>query len=468
MFARGHERRPVEVRIESPPGWKIATSLEGEEEGTLRAANYAELVDSPIEIGTHRVIPFEVEGIPHRYVVWGRGNLDPEKLVADTQAIVRACSRMWSGLPYEHYTFFVHLVAESGGGLEHRASTLLHADPHAFQGKEYEDFLALVAHEFFHVWNGARIRPEPLVDPDLTREAYTRNLWVVEGLTTYYTDLVLRRAGIISEARYLERLSAVLDRYLHLPGRHVQTLADSSFDAWIKFYRQDEHSPNAQISYYQKGALVGLLLDLRIRELTANQRSLDDVMLLLWTRCGAEDRGFPESTAEGIRAAAEEIAGGSLAGFFDDCVDGTEDLDFSELETVGLTLNAADDTRGAIPTPSRATDLREIGIRFDGTSGRVEVTTVFAGGPAHRGGLNARDEIIAIDGHRVAARSIGTRIRDTKPGAVIRLSVFRRNSLLELSMERGSAPTKFRVEAVKEPSDGQKASRDRWLGTTVS
>jgi predicted metalloprotease with PDZ domain len=468
LLVRGRERSPAEVHVEVPEGWTLACPLPGEREGRLHAGSYAELIDAPIEIGTHAVIPFDVDGVPHRYVVWGSGNLDADRLARDTTAIVRACRTFWGGLPYEHYTFFVHLAHGSGGGLEHRNSTLLHADPHAFSGKEYEEFLALVAHEFFHVWNGTRLRPEPLVEPDLTREAYTRNLWVIEGLTTYYTDLVLRRAGLITEARYLERLAASIERYERLPGRHVQSLADSSFDTWIKFYRQDEHSPNAQISYYHKGALAGLLLDMRIRAATGNRRSLDDVMRLLWTRYAAGEAGFPEDTATGIGAAIQEVAETDLSAELHEYLHGTGDLDFSVLEAAGLEVAPAEKPAADAPANPRVTELREIGVRFDGSSGRVELSTVYADGPGHAAGLNARDEVIAIDGHRVDARTVAARIRGVPAGARMRLTVFRRARLLDVEIERLDAPRKLRLQPLPTASEAQRAVRDGWLGTTAS
>ncbi|MDQ3555663.1 MAG: M61 family peptidase, partial [Gemmatimonadota bacterium] len=205
FYAEGRRDEPLELRVEPPAGWRTTTALPpGPEPETFLAAGYDELADSPLEIGTHALLEWESGGVPHRYAVWGRGNLDPERLVADTRRIVDATRDFWGGLPYRDFTFILHLTAGAAGGLEHRDSTTLLVDRWAFRGRPYEETLALVTHEFFHVWNGKRIRPAPLGPFDYTRENYTRNLWVVEGVTTYYTDLLLRRAGLITPERYLD------------------------------------------------------------------------------------------------------------------------------------------------------------------------------------------------------------------------------------------------------------------------
>ncbi|HET7322194.1 MAG TPA: hypothetical protein VFI96_06840, partial [Longimicrobiaceae bacterium] len=246
LFVRGREQEPIELEIDAPEDWRATTSLPARGDFHFTARNYDELVDSPVEIGTHTLLEWEQEGVPHRYAIWGRGNYDADRLVADTRRIIAAESEMFGGLPYDQYTFILHLLPEGRGGLEHAASSSLQASRWTFEGEQYEDFLALVAHEFFHVWNAKRIRPEVLGPFDYTAENYTRNLWVVEGLTTYYTDLMIRRAGIISEERYLKRLADSIGRMQMLPGRRHQTLEESSFDTWIRFYRPDEHTPNSQ------------------------------------------------------------------------------------------------------------------------------------------------------------------------------------------------------------------------------
>jgi predicted metalloprotease with PDZ domain len=491
MFVRGREQQPVHLQIEPRPGWQVTTPLRAAgSPGCFRADDYRHLVDSPIEMGSHTVIDFEACGKPHRYAIWGRDNIDRPRLVADTAAVIRTAERFWGTLPYQRYTFFLQLVPGSRGGLEHRDSCSLHADHHAFRGPEYEQFIALVAHEFFHTWNGTRIRPEPLVEPDLTRENYTRNLWVVEGLTTYYTDLWLCRSGLISAARYLERLAEAINRLQTLPGRHVQTLVDSSFDTWIKFYRPDEHTPNAQVSYYHKGALVGLLLDMRIRKATHNRKSLDDVMRLLWEQYGSQDIGFPEATSAGIQRIAEEVCGEALAEFFAAYLFGTDELPFAEaLETVGLALGKAADgsapggsgaggaamafTAPAEPPRSLpATDaqageaaaLFRLGLRVEARQRRAVVTYVRSGSPAHRAGVNARDELVALDGLRVDAASLATRLAEAQSGRVVTVSAFRRSELIILDLEcTPDGPAPLRIAPLANPTPAQTEALRAWL-----
>ena len=481
MYAAGREREPIRLRIDAPPPWRATTALTSAGPETFCATDYAELIDSPIEIGTHELLEWEVEGIPHRYAIWGRGNYDAERIVADTRRIIEAARELWGGLPYDSYTFILHLTSGGYGGLEHRDSTSLLVDRWTFEGKEYEKFLGLVAHEFFHTWNGKRLRPEPLGNPDLMRENYTRGLWVVEGLTTYYTDLLLRRAGLITATRYGERLGEMIGRLQALPGRHVQTLEESSFDTWIKFYRPDAHTPNSQISYYQKGALVGLLLDLRIREATDNRRSLDDVMRRLWTEYGSEDRPFPEGRGKGIEAIAAEISGTDLTDFFDRALRSTEELDYNRyLAVAGLRLgrrDRADDSaeavdpakrRPAAPNAAAAGTETPLGMRIKNENGRVVVTHVLAGTPAYEAGVNAGDELLALDGFRVTPGTLPTRLSELEPGNEVRLAVFRRDELLALPVEvRDAIPPPPRMERVEHPTPLQRVVYAGWLGVEV-
>jgi predicted metalloprotease with PDZ domain len=465
FYLAGREREPVLLEVEAPDGWHTTTGLaHTERPDVFRAADYDELVDSPLEIGTHRVVEWESEGRPHRYAVWGRGNYDLDRLVEDTAKIVSATRELFGGpLPYDHYTFILHVVPGQYGGLEHRDSTSLIVDRWGFRGREYEKAIALVAHELFHAWNGKRIRPEPLGPFDYTRENYTRNLWVVEGFTTYYTEVVLRRAGILSPQRFLERLGDAVSSYLATPGRLRQTLEESSFDTWIRFYRQDENSPNALISYYQKGMLVAMLLDLRIREATENRRSLDHVLRLLWERYGMQDVGFPEA---GIEELVEEVCGERLDDFFASYLRSREELDFERhLRTAGLEMvpaAPASAAAGAPPSPVLGLRLREEG-------GRTLVSHVLADTPAYRAGVGAGDELLALDGLRVSARDLPARIQERREGEEVALTLFRRDELLTLPLkvEHRAAPRgALRRTAPATPM--QTAVYESWLGIRPS
>jgi predicted metalloprotease with PDZ domain len=459
-YVEGREGDPVELTIDAPPGWRVATALRRSGDG-YRAEDYDELVDAPLEIGTHAEIEWEVAGKTHRWAIWGRGNYDAARLAGDTSRIILAEQALFGSLPYPDYTFILHLAPGGSGGLEHRDSTVLLADRWSFRGPAYERFLGLVAHEFFHLWNGKRIRPAALGPFDYTRENYTRDLWVVEGITSYYTDLVLRRAGLISGARYLERLAEAITRHQSLPGRAVQTLADSSWDAWIKFYRPDANTPNSAVSYYEKGMLVALLLDLRIRAETDNARSLDDVMRRLWADFEANGAGFEEGAVERIAA---EVAGVELASFFDRALRGTDELPFHEiLSSVGLLLRP---THEIPPGDPARTEVRT-GLGFRTEGGRVTVATVSADSAGMRAGVNAGDELVALDGIRIAPETLAARLAERAHGDRVRLTLFRRDELLTLELEvEMTAPARLSLRP-SSPTPAQQSLLDDWLRTDV-
>ncbi|HEX6038546.1 M61 family metallopeptidase [Longimicrobium sp.] len=472
MYVDGRQGEPAEVDVLAPEGWRVTTALESLGGTRYRAADFDELVDSPLEIGTHQLVQWTVGGVPHQYAIWGRGNHDPHRLARDTTRIVLAEREIFGTLPYPAYTFIVHLTSGGGGGLEHRNCTSLLADRWSFRGMGYESFLGLAAHELFHAWNGKRIRPAALGPFDYTRENYTRDLWVVEGITTYYTDLLLRRAGIIPQQRYLEKLADMISRFQTLPGRAVQPLADSSFDTWIKFYRPDANTPNATISYYQKGALVALLLDLRIRAATENARSLDDLMRLLWERYGAPDAGFPEGAVED---AAAEVAGTELRGFFDHALRSTGELDYAgALAAAGLQLVPVHEAAAAAPpqggqTP-RVPEESRTGLTLTRTeTGRITVTNVLAGSAAWQAGVNAGDELVALDGFRVPSPEwLNQRLMEFERGVQVQLTVFRRDELrtLMLTVDR-APPPRFVVRPAPDATPAQQAVRAHWLRSVV-
>ena len=281
----------------------------------FEAGSYDELVDSPFEAGTHEVLSFQAVGKPHRLAIWGHVPVARDKLVTDIPKIIAAAAGLFDGtVPYDDYTFLLLSSPGGYGGLEHRKSTTLLTSPFSFSPrKKYEEFLELVAHEFFHLWNVKRIRPAVLGPFDYQREAYTRSLWVMEGITSYYDRLLLVRAGLKKPRAYLATLADELGKIADTPGRLRQSLEEASFDAWIKFYRPDENSANSSISYYLKGGIVAMLLDLAIRTRSEGVRSLDDVMRLLWRRHGARDVGFSDAEVQGL---FEEAAGCSLDDLF--------------------------------------------------------------------------------------------------------------------------------------------------------
>lgn len=491
LYVAGREREPVALEVEAPEGWRITTGLgKTERPDVFRAADYDELVDCPLEIGTHELVEWEQAGRPHRYAVWGRGNQQMDRLVQDTRKVIGATLELFGGEPppYDEYTFILHVVPGQYGGLEHRNSTSVVIDRWGFRGMEYERAIVLVAHEYFHVWNGKRIRPERLGPFDYTRENYTRSLWIVEGFTTYYTDVLLRRAGVIPPQRYLDRAGGAIAHLQSLPGRLEQTLEDASFDAWIKYYRQDENTPNATISYYHKGAMVALLLDLRIRVLTENRRSLDDVLRLMWERYGKRDVGFPE---EGIQDLVEEVCGDRMDAFFERALRSTEELDFDGiLAEAGLELAAPPPMPmgGPMPMPGGPGPVPMRmpmpgpggpggpaggppkpplvpGFRTKEEAGRTLVAAVVAGSAAYHAGINAGDEVVALDGFRTNARDLMARIMEREEGDVVQVTVFRRDELLTIPVRLERAPALRPVlRRVQEPTPLQTAIYESWLG----
>lgn len=300
LFIPGWERQPIRVNIIPPySDWRVSTALsvvDDRQANIFEAADFDTLVDSPVEIGTQQVYEFEAIDKPHQLAIWGKGNAKPQKIIKDTQKIIEAEAQIFEGVPYDRYLFLLHLSGSGYGGLEHKNSCSLNYPRLGFRDRsKYNRFLQLVAHEFFHLWNVKRIRPHVLEKFDYEAESYTTSLWFCEGTTSYYDNLIPLRAGIYQRKTYLENLSKDITRYLTIPGRNVQPLGESSYDAWIKLYRRDANSDNSQISYYLKGEMVSLLLDLLIRAKHRNQRSLDDVMRLMWERFGKKRLALPKN-----------------------------------------------------------------------------------------------------------------------------------------------------------------------------
>jgi predicted metalloprotease with PDZ domain len=480
MFAVGREHEACLVRLEMRAGWRAYTALP-ERDGAHRAHDYDELADSPFELGpdsSHSTHEFQAAGAPHQLVVWGRGDLDAQKAVADIARVVEAEAALFGGLPYREKYVFILLLSEKGrGGLEHRHSCALLAPRFSFSARDgYEDFLELVAHEFFHLWNVKRLRPAVFTPYDWTRENHTGLLWAMEGLTRCYELIVLRRAGLVSAQRFLELWAELASQLLRTPGRLRSTLLQASYDAWIKFYRPDETSPNTTVSYYLKGGVVGLLLDLEIRRRTSGRKSLDDLMRLLYERYGTAP-GLPE---DGVERAAMEVVGedpsaatteGSLKAWLERALRTTEELPLEQaLAGVGLrakirATEGPDDKGGAEVEPARPKESPARGwhgAQVREQSGVVGVSWVAEGSPAQRAGLGAGDDIVAIDGYRGELKQ---RLAKALPGAKLKLSVFRMDELveLELAVESPPADTVVLVADPKASAD-QLALRRAWLG----
>src|SRR5947209_29537 len=323
-----------------------------------------------------------------------RVNYNAERMRRDVQKIVSAEADTMREIPYHDYTFILLLGASGGGGLEHLNSTSLTYRRFGFSTEaDWRGFYGLVAHEFFHLWNVKRIRPDALGPFDYTQENYTRLLWVAEGFTDYYANLFLRRAGLTTDKQYLDDVARAFQNLQNTPGRLEQSAEESSFDAWIKYYRPDENSINSSVSYYDKGAILGLLLDLEIRKRSNGAHTLDDVMRALYNDFYKRGRNY---TPEDFQRTAEAAAGTSLEDFFSRYVRGREELDYNAaLDVAGLRLDTA-----SAPDGRPAAEEAYLGATLDQTGDRLTVRNVPAGTPAYEQGLNAADQIVAVDGFR--------------------------------------------------------------------
>jgi len=445
----GQESLVHQVDIQRPADpaaktWRVATAMP--EAGAKRygfgvyvCASYDELIDHPVEMGDFELATFKAHGIPHDIVITGRvPNLDMARLQADLKAICETQIAFFEPktkrAPLERYVFMTMAVGDGYGGHEHRASTALIcaradlpslATPKAAEpGEGYLRFLGLCSHEYFHTWNVKRIKPAAFAPYDLQAENYTPLLWLFEGFTSYYDDLMLVRAGIIGEATYFKLQAKTIGGVLRGSGRLKQSVADSSFDAWSKYYRQDENSPNAIISYYTKGSLIALAFDLTIRAKTGGVKSLDDIMLALWERYGRDfyngaGRGVTEQEVEAL---FDEVSGLKLKNMFERYVRGTEDLPLAKLYAP-LGVKLVDERKGGKAS-------LDAGIGRDPLGAKL--TQVHEGGAAHQAGLSALDVVIAIDGLRVngAAPNVDALLARYRVGDRVTVHAFRRDELM--------------------------------------
>ena len=477
VAGREHARHEVEIVRPAGPAyarWRVATALARSgntvayDFGRYQAASYDELIDHPVELGTFSLIEFSACGVPHAIAITGPHDCGMARLAADLKRVCETQIRLFHGaraaprdVPFERYVFLTLAVGEGYGGLEHRASTALICArndlPHAGLKKTsegYRTFLGLCSHEYFHAWNVKRIRPAAFTPYDLTRENYTRQLWAFEGITSYYDDLMLLRAGLISLSEYLDTVAKTIRSVLRGSGRLKQPVGDSSFDAWTKFYRQDENAPNAIVSYYAKGALVALCLDLLLRAGSGGHASLDDVMRKLWREYGALDMGVPEG---GVEQAAFDVGGpplrGTLAAFFRNAIDGTGELPLTTLlHQAGFDLQV---TPGTAPA---------LGARTAAAPDGVKLTHVLDGGGAQAVGLSAGDTIVAVNALRVTQASIDTQLARLRVGATVTVHAFRRDELISRKLRLSAAEIGVKLEplapaAISASAEGGRGER---------
>ncbi|MGA1603264.1 MAG: M61 family metallopeptidase [Prochlorothrix sp.] len=446
--------RPHQISLDRPHAhWHIATPLapSSTDPYTFLAPDYDTLVDSPFEVGEQRVIPFEALGKDHEWVIWGSGPVDTQRLVADTQKIIETEAAIFGGVPYDRYLFLLHLSASGFGGLEHKNSCSLNYPRLGLRSREsYGRFLRLVAHEFFHLWNVKRIRPKALEIFDYDQENYTPSLWFCEGVTSYYDRVIPHRAGLATAAEFLDLMSQDITRLQTTPGRRVQPLSESSFDAWIKLYRREAHSNNNQISYYLKGELVAFLLDLMIRAQHRNQRCLDQVLQRLWQEFGQPEVGYTEAQLHAIIGAVAEV---DVEDFLHLALQTTEELPFdSVLADFGLKLEV------------KTASVPFLGLTIAENRGQTLVQFVYQDSPAQRVGLEPGDEILALDGFRVGLK-LEEQLRYYAPGDTITLTVFHQDALQTHSIRLDPPqPVSYTLVPIADASPEQLALRQGWLG----
>ncbi len=455
LFPDGLDLKPISLRLLPPSEWKkVSTGLEQTSDWEFSAPDYDILVDSPIEVGNQEIRTFAVQGVEHHVSIFGEAPVDRGKFVADLKSIVENTIPVFEDLPYKKYVFIVNFTDTAGGGLEHLNSTVCFAPRMRYTPKEEYDFsMGLFSHEFFHTWNVKRLRPKGLGPFNYNTETYTRSLWIAEGITSYYDDLILRKAGVYPVPEYLDAFSLNVNSMWGLPGRKWQSAEQASFDTWVKFYRADENAPNVTSSYYTQGAVIGWMLDMEIRRATKGERTLDDAMRKLYRDTYLAGRGY---TDEEFEAACSEVGGKGVKAIFDSRVRGRSEVDFNRfLGYAGLKVG---------PKDEGGREKGFLGIRTVSEGGKTVVKTVLAGSPAEAMRLAVADEIIGIDGLRVSSDRLSFYISTREPGSRVTLTTARNGMLLALSGETSKRPTfEFRVRPIKEATDEQKAFFKGWM-----
>lgn len=473
------------VEIKAPTGekysaWKTTTSLtktkvDSNGFGTYQATDYDELIDHPVEIGTHSEFNFSIENTTHTMAFTGVHRADSERLKKDVSKICQTHCAMFGELPkLDNYIFLTMVTGDGYGGLEHRSSTSLMCSrddlPLASEPDEpnekYRNYLGLCSHEYFHTWNIKRIKPELFLPYDLTTETYTRQLWAFEGITSYYDELALVRSGVISIESYLELIGQTITRVLRCKGRFNQSISESSFEAWTKFYKQDESAPNTIVSYYAKGALLALCLDLTIRKETENKKSLDDVMRHLWTHYGKKSIGLPEGKIESI---VSEVSGLNLSHFFEKYLYGTSELPLAEcLSEFGVSYNLRPtisvDDKGGKSKPTTNTNTVSLGARVAENALGAKIVQVFSEESAEIAGLSAGDIIISINHLQTNKSNITKTIESYNIGDELLIHAFRRDELKEftLTLQQAELTTCY-LEKTPKPKKPYIQNQEKWL-----
>lgn len=459
LWPVGQERSPAELVVDHPLAWRLSCSLPTATEeraesarSTARADGLDDALDAPVLVGATTRLEWHVDGVPHAIELDGLGGVvPPESLTQDLEAVVRAARDVFGGaLPYPAYLFQALFSEDGYGGLEHRdSSTLLMPRTALASPKGYRDFLGLAAHELFHAWNVKRLRPAEFWDYDYEHENYTRLLWVMEGWTAYYDDVIVTRAGRMTHADFCAAMAKNIQGMRSSPGRFELSLEESSFDAWIRLYRPDENTRNSSQNYYGNGAVAAMCLDLAIRRATAGERSLDDVLRALWSQTFDAGRGYE---AEDVERIVQEVADADVAAHLRAWTTGPLDPDLDAwLKDVGISITRHED-----------------GKPFFGMNLKAATTTVASvtrGGPACTGGVAPGDELLALNGLRVRGSNWSELVRAVaEVDVAAELLVARQGVVRALHVSPGSSPGRIKLSCDNEATPAQLRAREAWLG----
>lgn len=458
MYPQGMLQSPSTVQVKPYKGWdKVSTGLEPVKGKafTYTAPNFDILYDSPLEVGNQDIFEFTASGVKHEVAMYGGGNYDKERLKIDMAKIIEQGTAIYGENPNKRYTFIVHNFVKGGGGLEHLNSTVLGASRNDYIDEtKYKGFLELVAHEYYHLWNVKRLRPAALGPFDYENENYTTNLWVAEGFTAYYENKLMLRAGFYTEQDIAQKLADALSAVMNTPGSREQSAAEASYDAWIKYYRPNENSNNSGISYYNKGEIIGLLMDIEISNATKGKKNLDDVMKAMYnTYYKEKGRGYTDAE---FKAMVEKISGISFSPFWNKYVNGTDAIDYEKY--FGYAGIAVKDVNEGNKTPY-------IGVASKKVEGIYIISSVSRGSAAWNAGLSFNDEVVSVNGIPVESTIEKMQvITDKKPGDEVSF-VIRRDGLVKTIFLKLKANPNVKLEAKVDDaaSAGKKAVRTGWL-----
>lgn len=453
MYINELKARPLRVTVKPFGNWHVTTGLDEipGETNTFAAPSFDYLIDCPIEIGTQKDFEFSVEGKKHVISIFGEGNWNSDTLIADFTKIIKANNAFWGTLPYEKYIFMIQCQPNAGGGTEHLNSTVMGVRPFIFSNPaSYKNFLGLVSHEYFHTWNVKQLRPKAFAPYDLSREGYSEELWISEGSTSYFDELLLIQAGLATGKNFTDQIPGMVSSDRSRYGNTIQPLSESSFDAWVKFWRDKENAFIAQSNYYGKGSHLSLLLDLEIRHRSKNASSLQSVMRKMFETYPPA-KGF---TNADFIAMCERYAGGSLADFFASYLYGTAPLPWEQnLLYAGLELTQQD-----------SSVKPNLGLLTRTSGERIIVSTIIPGSPAEKARMEINDEIIAVNGFKVRPSDFTDRIASFHAGDSVSITLFRNDKLKEVTAAVGLFGTPgYSLKKTEHPTELQKSIYESWL-----